>query len=165
MPTSAPTKASAPKEPDPRSGSGALDRYFRITERGSSVGREVRGGVVTFFTMAYIIVLNPLILGFATDADGQFLGGGSEPNLPAIAAGTAQQVAVGILDEPEDQRVEHDDVGHREEGDDAATDLAGDGRAALGDLEEGIHGRYRTTCGSLPCFAAPHVGRLGWPRA
>ena len=28
-------------------------------------------GVVTFFTMAYIIVLNPLILGFAKDADGQ----------------------------------------------------------------------------------------------
>ncbi|WP_190818968.1 NCS2 family permease [Saccharopolyspora pogona] len=40
-----------------------LDRYFKITDRGSSVGREVRGGVVTFVTVAYIIVLNPLILG------------------------------------------------------------------------------------------------------
>ena len=40
-----------------------LDRYFKITERGSSVAREVRGGVVTFVTLAYIIVLNPLILG------------------------------------------------------------------------------------------------------
>ena len=36
-------------------------------------------GVVTFFTMAYIIVLNPLILGFAQDADGKFLGGGDAP--------------------------------------------------------------------------------------
>ena len=40
-----------------------VDKFFKITERGSTVGREVRGGVVTFFTMAYIIVLNPLILG------------------------------------------------------------------------------------------------------
>ncbi len=40
-----------------------MDRYFKITERGSSVGREVRGGVVTFVTMAYIVVLNPLVLG------------------------------------------------------------------------------------------------------
>ena len=56
-----------------------VDKFFKITERGSTVGREVRGGVVTFFTMAYIIVLNPLILGFAKDADGKFLGGGSPP--------------------------------------------------------------------------------------
>ncbi|HET6625991.1 MAG TPA: NCS2 family permease [Nocardioidaceae bacterium] len=66
-----------------------MDKFFKITERGSTVGREVRGGVVTFFTMAYIIVLNPLILGFAQDADGQFLAGGDAPNLPAIAAATA----------------------------------------------------------------------------
>ena len=68
---------------------GRLDRFFKISDRGSTVEREVRGGVVTFFTMAYIIVLNPLILGFAPDADGQFLGGGDAPNLAAIAAGTA----------------------------------------------------------------------------
>lgn len=73
----------------------ALDRYFRISERGSSLGREVRGGLVTFFTMAYIVVLNPLILGYAADADGQFLGGGDAPNLPAIAAGTA--LVAGVL--------------------------------------------------------------------
>lgn len=66
-----------------------INRYFKIAERGSTVGREVRGGVVTFFTMAYIVVLNPLILGYATDIDGKYLGGGSAPNLPAIAAGTA----------------------------------------------------------------------------
>ena len=66
-----------------------VDKYFKISERGSTVGQEVRGGVVTFFTMAYIIVLNPLILGFAQDADGEFLGGGSAPNLPLIAAATA----------------------------------------------------------------------------
>jgi AGZA family xanthine/uracil permease-like MFS transporter len=72
-----------------------VDRFFKITERGSTVGREVRGGVVTFFTMAYIIVLNPLILGFVKDADGKYLGGGSEPNLAAIAAGTS--LVAGIV--------------------------------------------------------------------
>jgi AGZA family xanthine/uracil permease-like MFS transporter len=66
-----------------------VDRFFKITERGSTVGREIRGGVVTFFTMAYIIVLNPLILGFVKDADGKYLGGGSAPNLAAIAAATS----------------------------------------------------------------------------
>jgi AGZA family xanthine/uracil permease-like MFS transporter len=72
-----------------------VDSFFRITERGSTVGREVRGGVVTFFTMAYIIVLNPLILGFAKDADGRFLGGGTAPDLPVIAAGTA--LVAGVM--------------------------------------------------------------------
>ncbi|WNF30339.1 NCS2 family permease [Streptomyces sp. C11-1] len=40
-----------------------LDRYFHISERGSTVAREVRGGVTTFMAMAYILLLNPLILG------------------------------------------------------------------------------------------------------
>ncbi|ATQ31028.1 MFS transporter [Rhodococcus ruber Chol-4] len=44
-------------------GTSFLDTYFKITERGSTVSREVRGGVVTFVAMAYIVVLNPLILG------------------------------------------------------------------------------------------------------
>ncbi len=42
---------------------GRLDRYFKIGERGSTTGREIRGGLVTFFTMAYIVVLNPIIIG------------------------------------------------------------------------------------------------------
>ena len=76
---------------------GRLDGYFRISERGSTVGREVRGGVVTFFTMAYIVVLNPLILGFAADKSGQLprRRAGRRSNLPAIAAGTA--LVAGVL--------------------------------------------------------------------
>ena len=42
-----------------------LDRFFHITERGSTVGREIRGGFVTFFSMAYILVINPIILSSA----------------------------------------------------------------------------------------------------
>ena len=73
---------------------GGLDGFFQITERGSTIGREIRGGVVTFFTMAYIVVLNPLILGFAKDADGKTLGGSGD-NLAAIAAGTA--LVAGVM--------------------------------------------------------------------
>ncbi|MET0765270.1 MAG: NCS2 family permease [Blastococcus sp.] len=39
-----------------------LDRYFEISARRSTVGRELRGGLTTFFTMAYIVLLNPIIL-------------------------------------------------------------------------------------------------------
>nr|WP_256206903.1 NCS2 family permease [Nocardioides luteus] len=73
----------------------ALDRFFQISARGSTVGREVRGGVVTFFTMAYIVALNPLILGFAEDVNGDLLGGNGGDNLAAIAAGTA--LVAGVM--------------------------------------------------------------------
>jgi AGZA family xanthine/uracil permease-like MFS transporter len=42
-----------------------LDGYFKIAERGSSVKTELVGGLTTFLTMAYIIVVNPAILSFA----------------------------------------------------------------------------------------------------
>jgi AGZA family xanthine/uracil permease-like MFS transporter len=90
------TQAAADRRQTPQPTSG-LDTFFKITERGSSVSREIRGGIVTFFTMAYIVVLNPIILGFAKDVDGNFLGGGpgDGSNLPAIAAGTA--LVAGLL--------------------------------------------------------------------
>lgn len=47
--------------PPPDSG-GWLERHFSITQRGSTIGTEFRGGLTTFLTMAYIVVLNPLIL-------------------------------------------------------------------------------------------------------
>ncbi|MFD6889009.1 NCS2 family permease [Streptomyces sp. NPDC059957] len=56
--------------------SAPVDRYFKISERGSTIGREVRGGFATFFAMAYIIVLNPIILGSAKDMYGNQLDGG-----------------------------------------------------------------------------------------
>jgi AGZA family xanthine/uracil permease-like MFS transporter len=40
-------------------------RWFKVYERGSTVRVEVLGGVTTFVTMAYIIVVNPAILSFA----------------------------------------------------------------------------------------------------
>ena len=65
-----------PAEPGGPQDTGALDRFFKISERGSTVSRELRGGLVTFFTMAYIVVLNPLIIGTQADSTGAFLGGG-----------------------------------------------------------------------------------------
>jgi len=72
-----------------------LDSYFKISERGSTVAQEVRGGIVTFFTMAYIVALNPLIIGLAKDADGKYIGGGDAPNLALVAAMTA--LMAGLL--------------------------------------------------------------------
>jgi adenine/guanine/hypoxanthine permease len=39
-----------------------LDRYFRLSENHSSVRSEFLGGLTTFLTMAYIVVVNPQIL-------------------------------------------------------------------------------------------------------
>ena len=54
--------------------------------------REIRGGVVTFLTMAYIIVLNPIILLGGADMNGEALAGG---DFAAISAATA--LAAGVL--------------------------------------------------------------------
>ncbi|RZU15024.1 NCS2 family permease [Streptomyces sp. BK239] len=76
MSPSATAKDPAPQEPGSTPEHGALDRYFRISERGSSLAREIRGGFATFFAMAYIIVLNPIILGSAKDMYGHQLDNG-----------------------------------------------------------------------------------------
>ncbi|MDU7288430.1 MAG: NCS2 family permease [Corynebacterium kroppenstedtii] len=55
--------------------SARFDQWFHLTERGSTTSREVRGGIVTFFTMAYILALNPLIIGTAADKNGKLLNG------------------------------------------------------------------------------------------
>ena len=36
-----------------------MERFFSISQRGSTVRREVIGGITTFFAMAYIIFVNP----------------------------------------------------------------------------------------------------------
>ncbi len=76
----------------PTRGESSLDRYFKITERGSTVSREIRGGLATFFTMAYIVVLNPLIIGTVPDGTGELLAGG---DLGVIAACTA--LVAGVM--------------------------------------------------------------------
>ncbi|MER7818552.1 NCS2 family permease [Streptomyces sp. NPDC096153] len=73
----------------------ALDRYFRIAERGSTVAREVRGGIATFFTMAYILVLNPIILGSAQDKFGNQLSAHQLVTVTALVA-AVMTVIMGV---------------------------------------------------------------------
>ena len=68
----------------------AIARYFKFAERGTNLATEVRAGVTTFAVMAYIIFLNPLILGVTTE-DGTLVG----PDPVAVGAATA--LLAGVL--------------------------------------------------------------------
>ncbi|GAB3201280.1 NCS2 family permease [Geodermatophilus arenarius] len=85
-------RRSAGPQVRPRNG---LDRYFGISARRSTVGREVRGGLTTFFTMAYIVVLNPIILSGA-DVTGASLPFGAVAAVTALVAG-ALTVLMGVV--------------------------------------------------------------------
>ena len=39
-----------------------LERYFKLAEHQTTVRQEMLGGLTTFMTMAYVIVVNPQIL-------------------------------------------------------------------------------------------------------
>lgn len=91
MQTSTTTKNEAP----PSGGGGAVDRFFRISERGSTYAREIRGGLATFFTMAYILVLNPIILGGAEDKFGEQLDGTQLATATALVA-AVMTVIMGV---------------------------------------------------------------------
>ncbi|MFF9477933.1 NCS2 family permease [Streptomyces sp. NPDC014733] len=73
-----------------------LDRFFKISQRGSTVGRELRGGLATFFAMAYIIVLNPIILGAGVDKYGHHLDNGQLVTATALMAGLST-VLMGVV--------------------------------------------------------------------
>jgi AGZA family xanthine/uracil permease-like MFS transporter len=80
-------------EPAP---SGALDRFFEISRRGSTVKREVLAGLTTFATMAYIVVLNPLIIGTAPDKSGHLLGIAPVAGVTALVA-AVMTILMGII--------------------------------------------------------------------
>jgi AGZA family xanthine/uracil permease-like MFS transporter len=66
-----------------------LDEFFELSARDSTWTAEIRGGVVTFIAMAYIVVLNPIILSGAHDVDGHNL------NFAAVSAATS--LAAGVM--------------------------------------------------------------------
>ena len=70
-----------------------LDGYFRITERGSTVRTEVIAGLTTFMTMAYILILNPIILS-GPDREGTTLAPTAVLVVTALAAGITS-IAMG----------------------------------------------------------------------
>jgi AGZA family xanthine/uracil permease-like MFS transporter len=65
-----------------------VDRQFHVSERGSTVPTEVRAGLTTFLTMAYIIFVNPSILSAAIDFDGA---------VPQLVTVTCMAAAFGTL--------------------------------------------------------------------
>ncbi len=85
--SASPVDSQGAPQGTPPTSSSALDRFFRISERGSTVSRELRGGLATFFAMAYIIVLNPIILGAGTDKFGHQLDNGQLVTATALMAG------------------------------------------------------------------------------
>ena len=60
-----------------------LDGYFKISERGSSVGTEVRAGITTFLVMAYILFVNADIL--------------SKAGLDKVSVAAATALVAGIM--------------------------------------------------------------------
>jgi len=73
------------------------ESVFGVRARGSTIGRELRGGLVTFVTMSYIVVLNPLVLG-SFDSSGPGAKRdvlGAVLPVPQVAAVTA--LAAGVM--------------------------------------------------------------------
>ncbi|WEG12405.1 NCS2 family permease [Pullulanibacillus sp. KACC 23026] len=63
----------------------AIARYFQFDELGTTFGREVIGGVTTFLAMAYILFVNPVVLGAAN------------MDTHAVFTATALSAAIGTL--------------------------------------------------------------------
>jgi AGZA family xanthine/uracil permease-like MFS transporter len=76
-------------------GGGGLDRFFRISERGSTVRTEIVAGAATWLTMAYILFLNPAILGAVADSAGTQLAFDQVLTVTALVAGVAT-ISMGV---------------------------------------------------------------------
>ncbi len=70
---------------------GALERWFHLRARGTDALTEVRAGVATFMVMAYIIFVNPIVLGYVgvPGLDGK--------GLPFAATLTVTCLTAGLL--------------------------------------------------------------------
>jgi AGZA family xanthine/uracil permease-like MFS transporter len=77
---------------------GAVDGWFRLRERGTDVATEVRAGVTTFMVMAYIIFVNPIILGYVgvPGLEGKGLPFGPTLTVTCLTAGVLS-IAMGLV--------------------------------------------------------------------
>ncbi len=80
-PTPTEEKATA----KPRGAIALIDRYFGVSEQGSTFSREAVAGLTTFLAMAYILFVNPQVLGDAG------------MDLNAVFVATALAAALGTL--------------------------------------------------------------------
>ncbi len=71
---------------------GGIGGYFKFAERGTDLATEVKAGVTTFLVMAYILLVNPLIL---ATLGGERGAPAQAAFIPAAAAATA--LIAGLL--------------------------------------------------------------------
>lgn len=72
-----------------------MDKFFKISERGSTFGREIVGGITTFLAMSYILAVNPGIL-----CDGTGMNWGSVFTATAVASAIATLVMAFLANMP-----------------------------------------------------------------
>ena len=84
MATEAPPRAAGG---GPTPAASGLDRYFHITERGSTVRTEIVAGLATFLTMSYILFVNPSIIAGVKDHTGVALDFAQVLTVTALIAG------------------------------------------------------------------------------
>ena len=84
MATEAPPRAAGG---GPTPAASGLDRYFHITERGSTVRTEIVAGLATFLTMSYILFVNPSIIAGVKDHTGVALDFAQVLTVTALVAG------------------------------------------------------------------------------
>lgn len=91
-----PAVATTSDDQQPSGLKARIDKYFEISARGSNFNSEIRGGLVTFVTMAYIVILNPIILSGAPDIDGNELQFAQVSAVTALTAGV-MTILFGIV--------------------------------------------------------------------
>lgn len=75
----------------------AIDNFFGISRKGSTIGREIFAGVITFLSMAYILFVNPSILGDAgMDTGAVFLATALSAGLTTILMGVFAKYPVAL---------------------------------------------------------------------
>src|SRR5438445_11186180 len=76
---------------------GPIARYFRFAERSTNLATELRAGLTTFMVMAYIIFVNPIVLGGAgvPGLDGKGLPFGATLTATCLTAGVLS-IAMGL---------------------------------------------------------------------
>ncbi|MBI2207487.1 MAG: NCS2 family permease [Candidatus Rokubacteria bacterium] len=82
----------------PAGSAGLLARQFALAARGTTVATELRAGVATFMVMAYIIFVNPIVLGFVgvPGLDGKGLPFAATLTVTCLTAGVLS-IAMGLV--------------------------------------------------------------------
>lgn len=81
------------RERAPMSG---LDRFFHVSDRGSTIRTELVAGLATWLTMAYILFVNPAILGSVPDPTGRSLPFDQVLTVTALVAGV-MTILMGVV--------------------------------------------------------------------